>query len=757
MKLRNTIGTRLLLAFTAVIVVFSAAIALSITRLANFKTTVHAITAETLPKVEAANAWMFSLQQSVRHTSNVLILEDPEKIKAEVEEIEKAAADHQRYSEILAASADSPEEKAALQDVSVARANYKTLKSAFLALVSAGVIPSAKKVLLDEAIPAQLVYVDQLKKFADLERAQIKSRADLVDPDYKRTRTLLLILSLVAVAVAGVVAFLSVSQLKRQLGGEPQEVAAVANKVAAGDFSSHIVLRPGDTTSLSASVEKMQKSLVDRIEQDRQRVEIERRQAEADQVAAAENARIRVALDQVSVGVMLADAGGKIIYTNEYAMTIFRLRATEVRRHVPQFDPERILGSSFDSFNCAPPDRPNFLAELRAAASLDFKMGEASMRLIVNPVSDKDGKRLGTVVQWVDRTQEAAIEEEVQATVAGAIDGNMMVRIKEEGKDGFFKTLASGMNRLVGNMAEVLRSISTAAAEVGAGAREISRGNTDLSQRTEQQASNLEETASSMEEMTSAVKSNADNAAQASQLALAARDQAEQGGAVVQTAVVAMSEIYSSSKKIADIIGVVDDIAFQTNLLALNAAVEAARAGEQGRGFAVVASEVRNLASRSAAAAKEIKGLIQESVAKVDDGAKLVDASGKVLRDIVAGVKKVTDVVGEIATSSLEQSAGIEQVNQAVMSMDEMTQQNAALVEQAAASAQAMTEQSTKLTELMARFQVGEAPAAGNPARPPAPAVERRSPTRAWAKKSEQPVRKKAAAAGGGDSDWEQF
>jgi len=176
----------------------------------------------------------------------------------------------------------------------------------------------------------------------------------------------------------------------------------------------------------------------------------------------------------------------------------------------------------------------------------------------------------------------------------------MMVRIKEEGKEGFFMTLASGMNRLIGNMAEVLRSISTAAAEVGAGAREISRGNTDLSQRTEQQASNLEETASSMEQMTAAVKSNADNAAQASQLALAARDQAEQGGAVVQTAVVAMSEIYTSSKKIADIIGVVDDIAFQTNLLALNAAVEAARAGEQGRGFAVVASEVRNLASRSA-------------------------------------------------------------------------------------------------------------------------------------------------------------
>ncbi len=395
MKLRSTIGMRLTLAFLAVIVVFSGAIALSIERLADFKATMHAITGETLPKVEAANAWMFSLQQSLRHTSNVLILDDPEKIKQEIAGIKQTAADHQRYSEILAATADSPEEKAALKEVSEARANYKTLKTAFLDLMAAGVIPSAKRVLVDEAMPAQLVYLDKLKKFVDLERTQIQARADLVEPDYKRTRTLLLLLSLVAAAVAAVVAFLSVRQLKRQLGGEPQEVAAVANKVALGDFSTHIVLRPGDTTSLSASVEKMQKSLVERIEQDRQRAEAERRQAEADHLAAAENSRIRVALDQVSVGVMLADADGKIIYANEYAMAIFRLRATEVRKHVAHFNAEGILGSSFDFFNCAPPDQPNFLANLRTAATLDVKMGDASMRLIVNPVSDKDGKRLG--------------------------------------------------------------------------------------------------------------------------------------------------------------------------------------------------------------------------------------------------------------------------------------------------------------------------------------------------------------------------
>jgi len=203
------------------------------------------------------------------------------------------------------------------------------------------------------------------------------------------------------------------------------------------------------------------------------------------------------------------------------------------------------------------------------------------------------------------------------------------------------------------------------------------------------------------------VKQNADNAAQANQLALAARDQAEKGGTVVSQAVAAMSGINDASKKIADIIGVIDDIAFQTNLLALNAAVEAARAGEQGRGFAVVASEVRSLAGRSATAAKEIKELIQDSVRKVEDGSVLVTQSGQTLEKIVAAVKKVSDIVAEIAAASREQSSGIEQVNRAVMQMDELTQQNAALVEEATAASQAMAEQVRGLNEMLARFQVG--------------------------------------------------
>ncbi len=235
---------------------------------------------------------------------------------------------------------------------------------------------------------------------------------------------------------------------------------------------------------------------------------------------------------------------------------------------------------------------------------------------------------------------------------------------------------------------------------------EIESGNIQLSQRTEEAASSLEETASSMEEMTSTVKQNADNTRQANQLAINTREQAEKGGEVLAKAVDAMGAITASSKKIADIIGVIDEIAFQTNLLALNAAVEAARAGEQGRGFAVVASEVRTLAGRSADAAKEIKGLINDSVEKVDLGSQLVSESGHTLEEIVTGVKKVTDIIAEIAASSQEQANGIEQVNSAVMQMDEMTQQNAALVEEAAAASSEMTGKVKLLSGLAMQFKL---------------------------------------------------
>lgn len=257
--------------------------------------------------------------------------------------------------------------------------------------------------------------------------------------------------------------------------------------------------------------------------------------------------------------------------------------------------------------------------------------------------------------------------------------------------------LVRRIQRVVGQITQAVRHVSLAIIE-------IAQGSTDLSQRTEEQASALEQTASSMEELTSTVKQSADNAAQANQLASTARHQADQGGEVVSQAIIAMDAISQSSRKIADIISVIDEIAFQTNLLALNAAVEAARAGEQGRGFAVVAGEVRKLAQRSANAAKEIKSLITDSVRKVDDGGKLVEQSGQTLKEIVTAIKKVSDIVAEMAAAAREQATGIEQVNKAILQMDQVTQQNAALVEQTAAASQIVNSQVHELGDLMVFF-----------------------------------------------------
>ncbi len=268
--------------------------------------------------------------------------------------------------------------------------------------------------------------------------------------------------------------------------------------------------------------------------------------------------------------------------------------------------------------------------------------------------------------------------------------------------------LQNNLNQMSDKLTAIVTEVQSSSETISSAASEVTRGNADLSQRTEEQASSLEETASSMEEMTSTVKQSAENAAQANQLAAGARSQAEQGGKVVGEAVAAMGEINTSSKKIADIIGVIDEIAFQTNLLALNAAVEAARAGEQGRGFAVVAGEVRTLAGRSAEASKEIKDLIVDSVEKVEKGTKLVNTTGETLEEIVNSVKKVTDIVSEIATSSAEQATGIEEVNRAIIQMDQMTQQNAALVEEASAASQSMLDQSENQKQQIAFFKVNK-------------------------------------------------
>ncbi|MFN3752081.1 MAG: methyl-accepting chemotaxis protein [Thiobacillus sp.] len=333
--------------------------------------------------------------------------------------------------------------------------------------------------------------------------------------------------------------------------------------------------------------------------------------------------------------------------------------------------------------------------------------------------------------------------------------GDLTQRIEVTSKDEIgqlmqsLKEMNEALVRVVGQVRAGVDTVATASSQ-------IASGNLDLSSRTEEQASSLEETASSMEELTSTVKQNAENARQANQLVNATADVAAKGGDVVGQVVTTMASIKDSSRKIADIIGVIDGIAFQTNILALNAAVEAARAGEQGRGFAVVAAEVRNLAQRSAGAAKEIKALIEDSVAKVDAGGHLVDEAGHTMEEIVTSVKRVTDIMSEIAAASQEQSLGIEQVNQAISQMDDVTQQNAALVEEAAAAAESLQDQAAKLAEAVSVFRL-EAGVVQAPARPKAVSGERGAPAKALAAGRGIAAPKKLAAAGGGNDEWEEF
>nr|MBI3614075.1 HAMP domain-containing protein [Nitrospirota bacterium] len=317
------------------------------------------------------------------------------------------------------------------------------------------------------------------------------------------------------------------------------------------------------------------------------------------------------------------------------------------------------------------------------------------------------GIGLGLFLGWVIARMIASGLSQVNDVAQKAAEGDLSKRVLIDTKDEI-GAMGNAFNQMMDNIARVVGEVRNGSEQVSSASGQISAGTQDLSQRTSEQASALEETSSAMEEMTSTVKQNADNAKQANQLGIAARETAEKGGQVTAKAVVSMEEINKSSKKIADIIGVIDEIAFQTNLLALNAAVEAARAGEQGRGFAVVAAEVRNLAQRSATAAKEIKGLINESVQKVSDGSDLVTQCGKTLEEIVTSVKRVTDIVSEMAAASQEQATGIEQVNKAIMQMDETTQQNAALVEESASAAESLQQQSAELLQVVEFFKVSD-------------------------------------------------
>jgi methyl-accepting chemotaxis protein len=408
---------------------------------------------------------------------------------------------------------------------------------------------------------------------------------------------------------------------------------------------------------------------------------------------------------------------------------------------------------------------------LSDAASVQAKAGYAWARNLMLALGALAVVAGAAIAWFITRTITRPIGQAVEVAekvAAGDISSRIDVHSNDE--TGRLMAALKAMNE---SLVRIVREVRTGTDTIATASSQIASGNQDLSSRTEEQASSLEETAASMEELTSTVKQNADNARQANQLAVSASEVAVKGGSVVSQVVDTMGSIDASSKKIVDIIGVIDGIAFQTNILALNAAVEAARAGEQGRGFAVVASEVRSLAQRSAAAAKEIKTLIGDSVEKVEEGSKQVAEAGRTMDEIVGSVRRVTDIMGEITAASQEQTSGIEQINQAISQMDQVTQQNAALVEEASAAAQSLQEQAGSLVKAVSVFKLGDQPQAParpgftritpiTPIRPAAPVSKHGRPapkaaTRALPAQRKAPAAPQLAMAGDAKGDWTEF
>jgi methyl-accepting chemotaxis protein len=603
-------------------------------------------------------------------------------------------------------------------------------------------------------------------------------------PDYASARSSMFALGLAGAALTLVVGWLLQRRLARQLGADPSELGTLARRIADGELQLALPAGPDDG-SLRHSLGTM--------------LEVWRGRREAEQRVATENLRVREALDSAGVSIMVADAERRIVFANRAVLRLLERQQDELRKVIPGFAVDTLVGSSIDRLHRHPERQIALLQGLQAPHKAQIQVGKAHFALTVVPVREAGGALAGFVVEWVDRTDELAVQQDIAGMVEQLARGDISARISLDGKSDFFLALAKSLNaaldsveqcveevmgalaalangdlghrierdfggkfgimkddanRTLAQLADTVRSISGAIVSIGSAAQQIAGGNDALSTRTETQAASLEEAAASMQQLTATVRQNTDSSRQAIAVAEEAACSARRGGEVVGEVAQTMTAITAASRRIGDITGVIDGIAFQTNLLALNAAVEAARAGEQGRGFAVVAAEVRALAKRSADAAKEIKALIDDSARTVDSGAKRVQAAGGEISSLVESVARLSALMQEIGAAGAEQHAGIEQINTTVLQLDQATQQNAALAEEATAAAQGLEGQTRELAAAIAFFRLGDAAATPQPTRPRHSGVHelRRSSPPAFGLDARRPARGSVAAAAAGSA-----
>jgi len=670
---------------------------------------------------------------------------------AEIADYDKRLADTRTLIEASEAAYNAipaeslPEELALYEKVETSRAAYFEAHDRIAAAVAADDFATAQAISGSESRKLRRELFEHLKVLSQYNVDNLAKDVAASKRAHQRTVVAMVGGLALVLALAALLGWSITRSIVRPVG----EAVRVANDVAAGKLDGRIDTRRQDEVGqLLSAMQRMQQQVVSLI------------------AALTEMTRRH---DEGQIGYRIDDS----TFPGEYGRMVrdtnalvaqhigVKMRAVEIMQRYAVGD----LSQDMDRL----PGEKAVITEAMDATKANLSAINAEIKRLASAASSGDFSQRGDVDQYqydframiegLNQLMEttdgnlAEVSELLQAIARGDLTARM-----EGDFHGVFATMRDDANATVAQLTDIVGRIQDASTSINTAAGEIASGNSDLSRRTEQQAANLEETAASMEELTSTVRQNAESARQANQLAIGAAGVASQGGEVVGKVVTTMSDIEQSSKRIAEIISVIDGIAFQTNILALNAAVEAARAGEQGRGFAVVASEVRTLAQRSANAAKEIKGLIETSVDKVADGSALVNQAGATMGEIVSSVQRVTDIMAEISAASQEQSAGIEQVNQTITQMDETTQQNAALVEEASAAARSMEEQAQALSESVSVFKLHAAVAA--PVRKPATAAPaaRASTPKAPAPKAaaRKPAARKPEPALA-DGDWQEF
>ncbi len=711
----------------------------------------------------------------------------PENVAKKAEEMQANIATITKTASEYKARMTDPAQKETFERFAADRGNF--VKEGLLAtmeLLKAGKVDEARKVFFEKTEPLNIKVVEHVNMLRAFHVDGAKQEFAESTARYENSR----MISIGLILTGLILAFAAATTLIRSIIRPLNEASDTFLKISQAQYGNFVdITRNDETGKFLQKLEIMQTRLgFDVAESARQ---------------ADETLRIKIALDNVSTGVMIANNERTIIYANTAVQRILKGAESAIRKQLPNFDADNMIGVNIDTFHKNPEHQAKLLANFTSTYTANLEIGGRHLRVTASPVVNARNDRLGAVAEWLDRTNEVMVEKEVANIVDGALRGDFVTRLNMEGKEGFFKQLSEGLNQLsevtqtgltdvarvlklvaagdlteqidadyqgifgqlkddtnstIERLREVVGNIKEATDAIDTAAKEIAAGNQDLSSRTEEQASSLEETSSAMEQLNATVKQNAENAKQANELAKTSNAGVVRGGQVVKQVVVTMGEIQASSKRISDIIGVIDGIAFQTNILALNAAVEAARAGEQGRGFAVVATEVRSLAQRSATAAKEIKTLIAESVDKVESGAKLVQQAGTTMDEVVVSFQQVASLVTDIASASREQSAGIEQTTLAVSQMDEVTQQNAALVEEAAAAAESLEEQARGLVDTVSVFKLSSSQ--GHADHIPALRAPTPTPKRlASSSEQPQPIAKKVALphfAAEGD-EWDEF